>query len=242
MKKFLLSTIVSAIALMALNATARGSGLTDVGPLTISWKVAQQVLGYGSPGNPALSTNHTSKATNYVTTYKFTTSTTAFNDASLIALLTNSFKTNFAKGSVQLGTDGENIYLVDKTGTNVVLDISSVVSVSFVTDVFSGGEVETVSVPKSMNSATTTSAVGTASEISYVALNYDDSTLLTSKVTQFQFNGVSMGASDFSTTNNYNTESIKQNFSLQGVGQGTILGTSSVIWGTVTGSSKGTED
>jgi hypothetical protein len=240
MKKFLLSSIVSGISLMALNPTASAHGLSDVGPLTITWKVAQQVVGFDSP--PVLSTNHTSKATNYVSTSKYTSSTTAFNDASLIDLLTNSFKTNFAKGSVQLVTDGDNVYLVDKTGTNVVLDVSSVLTVTIEYSVYSGGEVQTKSVPKATNSPTTTTAVGTASIISYLLISYNDSSQVTSNVTQFQFYGVSTGADDFSSDNDFETETIKENFSLQGVGQGTILGTPSIIWGTVTGSSKGTED
>ncbi len=223
---------------MALNTPASASGLTDVGPLTISWKVAQQVLGFNSP--PVNTTNHTSKATNYVTTYKYTTSTTSFDTTSLIDLLTNSFKTNFAKGSVQLVFDGASIYLVDKTGTNIVLNIASVLTVATGNGVYTGGEVKTVSVPKAMNSATTTNVVGTASVINYVQLNYDDSSLSPSKLTKFQFYGISMGADDFSTTNNYETETVKENISVQGLGQGTILGDYSIISGTVTGSSKGT--
>ena len=221
-----------AISLMALNSNA--TTLSNVGPLTITWKVAQQ--GVMSP--PTLSTNHTTKETNVVSKYKSTITTSIFTDADLLALLTNSFKTNLAKTD-KLVTDGENVYVVDSKGSNVVLDISSVVSVTFETSVYSGAETETVSYQKTN---TTTSAIGTDSGISYVKLNYDDSTMITNgTATTFHFDGVSMSAIDFSTTNGYITEQLSENFSVQGVGNGTIQGTGSVIWGTITGSSKGTE-
>jgi hypothetical protein len=135
MKKFLLSTILPAIALMALNSNAATS-LTNFGALTISWTTLQQ--------NEPLTeiTNKTSKAgktaSNTVYTYKASTSSSNFGNAALLGLLSASFPGQIATGD-KLATDGENIYVVDKSGSNVVVpNLSTVLTWSYSNSIISG--------------------------------------------------------------------------------------------------------
>jgi hypothetical protein len=229
MKNNFLSAIVPAIALMALNATA--TTLTNGGALTISWTVTQQ-----QEANTLVSstTNHTTKATNYVSTYKAKTATSTFANASLLKLLENSFNTTFAAGT-RLATDqSESVYVVDKTGTNVVLDISPVLSVNKTTQLRADSYSSTVSVPKS--GVTTTNITGSETLTAYGDLTYDDSSLTTADGTHstFQFSGVSTYTADV------NKNSGHANFSVQnGAGSGTIRDIPSLISkGTYSGSAK----
>jgi hypothetical protein len=136
MKKFLLSTILPAIALMALNSNAATS-LTNFGPLTISWTILQQ----NEPLTNTLTKTNAAgkKATNTVYTYKASTSSSTFSSISLLNLISNSFtNVTFAKGD-KLATDGENIYVVDSTGSNEVLtNLSEVLTVTYADSLTAG--------------------------------------------------------------------------------------------------------
>ena len=135
MKKFLLSFVLSAIALIAVNSNAATS-LTNFGALTLSWTILQQ-------NEPVTNTSikvsaDGKKATNTVYDYKATTSSASFGNVNLLNLISNTFTNTIKKGD-QLATDGEYIYVVDSTGSNVVLtNLSSVLTVTYSDSVNSG--------------------------------------------------------------------------------------------------------
>jgi hypothetical protein len=163
MKKFLLSTIVPAIALMALNANA--ASLANSGALTISWTISQQAE---SLTNTSVKTNAVGKkATNVVSDYKAATKSSSFNSASLLGLLSNSFPTKIVAGD-KLATDGEYIYVADKTGSNLVLaDLSPILTVAYSNSIVAGAAAITTNTAEStpVTNITTqtniTSALGT---------------------------------------------------------------------------------
>jgi hypothetical protein len=236
MKKILFSIIFSTIALMTLNATA--TSLTVKGPITIAWTV------YQSAGNTNHSTtNHTATSTNVVTVSKNLSKQFPFNNASLLKLLANSFNTTFPAGA-HLVTDGNTVFVVDKTGSNVVLDISSVVSIQFSNNVQSGVGTDT---RITTTNKTSFSGSGGGTETSYVILKYDDSSLTTADGTHstFEFDGLSKGmdSDSFSGTfsgNSFTEKGTKRvSFNLTGAGAGTIQNTPSVIGGSVIGSASG---
>lgn len=267
MKKFLLSTVIPAIALMAFNANA--TSLTVSGALTLSWKVTQQ----GTYAN-STSTNHTSKATNVVSKYSGKTTSMTFSDVDLLELLTNSFKTNFPAGA-KLATDGDgNIQVVDKTGTNVLLtNITSVLNINSVNDMesYSSSYTTTVaelskaltnivshtnvvtsnSIPISTNitfttniTTTSTNSVGTGTqtETQLMILTYNDSEMSTGDGTHTSFTIYGVRVSAYDSNSKDTTDKVSGNFSVQDAcGTGTIRGVTSVISGSLNGSAKGTE-
>ena len=233
MKNVSLLALVSTLALAALNATA--TSLSFVGPVTIDWTVYQQ-------GSSTTSSNktHTSKSTNVVFMYKGTFTSSSFANADLLKLLENSFNTTFPK-LTRLATDGYALYVVDKTGSNIVLDISSVVSVQFQNSVYKYNETDSQTMKGS--TSTYSDMYSDPEEISYVALQYNDSSKTTADGTHtvFAFDGLS--TSQYSGTEATGTAGKSQtSFKLPGAGNGTIHGINSVVGGTVSGSATGTGD
>lgn len=237
MKKLILSTIASLVGLLALNANA--VTLSNSGPLTISWRFYQQ----GVETN-MMSTNHTSKETNIVTKGTEKINTFTFNTADLLSLLAYSFDTNFASND-KLAIDGNGkVWVVDKTGTNVVLDPSSVLSLNFNNTVSAGIDSETQTTKQTGAGANVMvtnllSGTGSRSETGFVYLSYDDSSLLTNYVTTFDIGGLGTSAIDKNFGTDKGTESVTVS---AGAGYGTLYGTNSVISGSITGSAKGADE
>ncbi len=241
MKKLLLSTIVPAFVLTAFHAAATPvptpTVLSNSGLVTITWKVSRGSQEF-SPATPFETTNKiSSKQTNYVSNYKAKTTTSSFATADLLALLTNSFKTNFSK-PVKLATDGfTNIYVVDKTGTNVFLDVSPVLRVFPSEDSLrSGGMKTTMTVKSGVTNVTSTL---TDTMTSRVTLHYNDSGELSNNVSDFWFHGVTTISID-GKFNGTNATGTGQLLVQDGSGGGTIQGTNVIISGTISGSIKGT--
>jgi hypothetical protein len=156
MKKLLFSAICTAIALTTFNATA--ASVSPAGPITVSWTVYQA----GSNVTHSV-TNHTATTTNILRTTTEKSKSFLFKNASLLALLENSFNTNFPAGSQLVygdGPAGASIYLVDKTGSNIVFDISPVVSVTSSNGVQSGASSSTEKI-----TATKTTSPGVAAAL-----------------------------------------------------------------------------
>jgi hypothetical protein len=239
MKEILFSALCTAIAMFASNA--RAQTLTSKGTVSFSWTVYQQK----TSTNYSL-TNHT--GTTVVSTTSVKAKSFTLSNASIIALLANSFDTTFPAGSKLVFSESGgpigSIYLVDKTGTNVVQDISSVVSATSPGDV--GGYLSTTTDnDETTETNYTTRASGTYAE--YVTFNYDDSAQATADGTQsvFVFNGISKGSQSYNSTEPVTnstpttTATERVSFTVTGVGYGTIRGTNSVISGTVLGSCSG---
>jgi hypothetical protein len=246
MKKLLFSATFGAMALLTVpHATA--IPLSPIhGPLTISWTINQQLLNaapkYPEPGKTNITGTATSKTTNVLEILTSSFTTTPFNDASLLALLANSFDTNFPAGT-QLVTDGNTLYVADHTGTNEILDISTVLTVTGTNKVMAGLDTEVQTTTKA---GTTRTSVGTSSGNQFIIVSYSDAGLTTKDgtTTTFQFVGVSAfsrkGSSSVST-NDVIKVTDSGSFKITGSGAGSIRGTNSVIEGTILGTPKGTE-
>ena len=101
------------------------------------------------PGTPtSVRTNIVGGITNVTTVTKYVATNFTMNAGSLLALLENSFNTNFAPGSRLLlkfeGGSVFNFIVSDSTGTNFGFDPGQVLSVSYLGDVPSGVLTETV--------------------------------------------------------------------------------------------------
>ena len=240
MKKLLLSTILPAITLMALNATAAPPPST--GPVTISWKVMQSPPEEYTNVVTIIKKGTNDVGTNSLSAFKSKIITTTFDNAEVLALLGHSLSNSFTGDALAVGVD--NIIYVVK-GTNIVTNASIVLSVMTSNTVYSGAGSYGQTVEKTgTNSPTTTySGSSTYTQVSYVKVSYDDSSLITDgTASTFSFVGLSTGAVDATVNKTNGIYAISQNFSLSsGAGVGTIRGTNSVISGSVTGSVKYSE-
>jgi len=240
MKKYLLSTIFSAIALATLNVSA--TSLSYKGPVTINWTVSVQETQYGLTHS---STNHSSKSTNIVRIYKATTKQIPANNASFLKLLSNSFNMSFPKGT-QLVTDAQQLYVVDKTGSNVVLDITPVVTVQFQNRswIYTSLETDTESITKA---DTKYSGNYSDSGANYVSLMYDDSAMATADGTHttFHFDGmcnIQDSGSYSEIVGGASTGHEKTSLVFHGAGVGTVYDNNVVFGGSIIGSASGEGD
>jgi hypothetical protein len=247
MKKFLFSATFAAFALIAVpHATAIPISPIH-GAVTISWTINQQDLNdspkYPEPGKTNITGSATSKATNILQVLTSSFTTTPFNDASLLALLANSLDTNFPAGT-QLVTDGNNVYVADHTGTNAIVDITTILTVTGTNKVTSGLDTQIQTTTKAGRTSTD---VGNSSGNQFIIVSYSDAGQPATKdgtTTTFQFVGVSAfsrkGSSSVST-NDVIKVTDSGSFKITGSGYGSIRGTNSVIEGTILGTPKGTE-
>ncbi len=253
MKKLIFMAMYSAAALLALNASA--ATLSSGGSLTFNWTVYTQEF---TNKLESTKTNYTGKttnlSTNVVRTYTSAYKSSPFNNASFLDLLSNSFKTTFPPGS-KLATDGSAVYVVDRTGTNIILAPPTNVLNITVSGYIESGASDTVS--NNNKGGITLKSSGGGSGFAFFTAAYDDSLMQSSDgtTTQFSFTGLaSFGEKSTTTvisggyfngiTDNlitvFGTES--QNFSiLNGAGTGTLRGTQAIstgriVSGTISGS------
>jgi hypothetical protein len=234
MKRLLFAVLSSTAALIGFNASA--GGLEIEGPFTINGSVYQQ-SGDGFTLSHSNAT-HTAKSTNVVETYTASMTKLTFNNAFLLGLLANSFKTNLT--GAHLATTGNGLVtVVDKTGTNQILDITPVVTSVSSNNVFSG--TRSVTVSTGSTGITNSSTTSRPTSYEYIVLSYNDSNQTTADGTQtvFVFDGVSTSGSTDKLTGL--TDKVSGHYSLTGGGAGIIRGTNSVISATMTGSASGTE-
>jgi hypothetical protein len=113
MKKFVINTIITLITITAFKAAAFDSGVIT-GPLDVQLTLLTQT------GDFTSKTNSTATSTNITERGKSIVKKTPFKGADLLALMENSFNTNFPLGSqVGLVLQG-SIVVVDASGTNIV--------------------------------------------------------------------------------------------------------------------------
>jgi hypothetical protein len=134
---------------------------------------------------------------------------------------------------------------VDKTGTNIVFDISPVVSVTSSNGVQSGASHSKENIT---STKTTITGGGSGPGTSYQTFTYNDTALTTAngQNSQFSFAGVSSSQGSVNYTETFTppssikvTGTERQSFVVTGSGAGTINGTASVISGTVNASASG---
>jgi hypothetical protein len=248
MKKLIFAAMFSTSSLLTLHASA--ATLYLAGSLTLDWTVYKQEF---TNKLESTQTNYTGKttnlSTNVVRTYRSSYRSSTFNNASFLDLLTNSFKTNFPTGS-KLATDGSTVYVVDKTGTNILLAPTNVLTIT-VTGFIETGASDTVSnfTATPFGPDVSLKSSGSGSGFAFFSATYDDSLMQTSDgtTTQFSFTGLDsfgekstsmflVGANIVATSG---TES--ENFSiLNGAGTGTLRGIpatlkGSIVSGTISG-------
>jgi hypothetical protein len=182
-------------------------------------------------------TNHTATTTNITTVIKSKATNAPIDSEFILGLLENSFNMNFPSGAklIMRGLGSFSFFVVDSTGTNVLLNASSVLLIADNESVNSG--VETL-IEKITPAGTKYSGNNTETITEFASLTYNDNALMTKDGTHtnFQLSGILV---DMRSTN-IGTENSKQSMRFQGAGTGTIQGKSNIILkGTVTGKLSG---
>lgn len=221
--------VVIAVSVLSLGV-AHGITFQPPGPVTFKLNAITQITELHAVGSK---TNQTTTVTSVTTVSKATTSTKPFVGADLVALLANSFNTNFPDGS-QIGMRSGNLVVVDHTGTNVVFDPGPVLTTGFEQDLQSVLQTQTASESRSGNSL---SGTVTETVISNLAINYDDSNQTTGDTTHttFQLKGLFVQK----VTLNLKTRSVKIVSEFQGTGGGQLRDVTTILTGTMTSNSVG---
>src|SRR5579864_6691928 len=141
MRKFFVSVAVFAFGAAAAFAVA----YTPPGPVSFQMDAITQSTAFHMV---ASKTNETATSTNIMTVDSATVATAPFTSSNLLALLTNSFNTNFLAGA-KIGMSFGNLVVVDKTGTNVIFNPSPVLATTFNEDVYSLKQTEVQSITPS---------------------------------------------------------------------------------------------
>jgi len=221
--------VVLAVTVLTLGA-AHGITFQPPGPVTLKFDAITQITTLHAVGSK---TNQTGAATSVTTVSKATVSTTPFASSNLLALLANSFKTNFPDGS-QIGMRSGNLVVVDKTGTNVIFDPSPVLTTGFQQDLQSILQTQIASESQSGSSM---SGTVTESVISNLSINYDDTAQTTADNTHttFQLKGLFLQKVSL----NLKTSSVKISSDFKGTGGGQIRDVTTILTGTMTSNSIG---
>ena len=226
MKKLAVA-VIALITFVAFKTTALGSA--DAGPMDVKLTVITQESSVFDPFSSK--TNSTATSTNITTTGKATLIKTKFGSADLLALMANSFNTNFPPGSQVGFILGGGIGVVDSTGTNIIFTPPSPATVAFSgvisPTVQSGSQVVTTTIDAS---GTTVSGYGNAVSISVATLHYDDTAFTTSDGTQTVFTFT--GEYDQTNTRPKGKDFVLITGQLQGAGDGTLRGQAAVLTGT----------
>jgi hypothetical protein len=211
--------------------------LRNDGPLSVKWMVSTQGL---VDTTVLAKTNTTATSTNTTQVIKSTVTNSMFQADDLLALLENSFNTNYPAGTqLVLSRVGDFvfIYLADATGTNIVQPLST----NLIFGTYAGeqpvhSDLQTVI---TRNSASSSSASDTSSETvtETMALTYDDSGLATKDGTHSQFQVTCLLVRK--SSEDFVSQKIKDQIKMQFIGFGTIRGQNVIIQGsggaTITG-------
>jgi|GEM_PF-2867800 len=224
MKKLVINAIMALIAFKAAAIPVSQAGpldvqltvLTEAGPLRFN-QISSK-------------TNSTATATNITTLSKATIDKTQFDGADLLALMANSFNTNFPPGS-QVGMILQStIAVVDATGTNIIFapPFSAVHLSGVFPEIESGIEVDTTTIDAS---GSTQSGYGTVAATSVGTLTYDDTgfTTVDGTQTQFTFTGTYVQTNVRPKGKDF----VIVSGQLQGAGDGTVRGKPAVLTGTL---------
>ncbi len=231
MKKLLLSLVVGFLPFLSFGAGPQT--LKFSGPFTVNLTALQQAA-----SDVLVKSNytHTATTTNIAQLHKSTIKKFAFSSASLVTLLGNSFNTNLPPGA-RLVTDGIFIYVMDKTGTNVLLNVTSVLQVNFTDAVTADLAVDTLNLKKT---GATQKNTDVGAQVSFANVSYDDSALTTKDSTHSVF--TITGVFNESFSRNFDTGKTSESFvTTDGAGNGTVQGTNTIIFGTSTGKATGIE-
>lgn len=222
-------SVIIALSVLSLGV-AHGITFQPPGSVTFKLNAITQITTLHAIGSK---TNQTTAATSITTVSKATVSTVPFVSSNLLALLANSFNTNFPEGS-QIGMRSGNLVVVDHSGTNVIFDPSPVLTTGFEQDLQAVLQSQTASQGQSGASLS-----GTVAEtvISNLSINYDDTDQTTGDATHttFQLKGLFMQKVSL----NLKTRSVKITSEFQGTGGGQIRDVTTILTGTMTSNSTG---
>lgn len=232
MKKIALLAVVPLFALMAFNTRAVPLGASGTATFTVT-AFAQEYSGVTA----SVRTNHTTTTTNVTTITKSKATNAPIDSKFVLRLLANSFKTNFPTGAklIMSGVGAYSFFVVDSSGSNILLDASSVLSIVDNVSVNSG--ISTF-IATTTRTATKYSGNNTQAFTEYVTLTYDDATLTTTDGTHTNFQLSGILADMYSE--NVRTAKTTESVTLHGAGTGTIQGKTNIILkGTITATLSG---
>jgi hypothetical protein len=217
------------LAMIAMWAVALGVGravpsVGPVAPATFTLKAISTALPFEQTGGK---TNLTATSTNITRMYKSTITNSVFDNKAMLALLENSFNTNFPPGS-QVAMNFNHLVVVDSTGTNVIFLPGSVVTMQF--DFGTDMTIEKV-ISNLTSSGTQVSGSYVNTATISATLSYDDSanTTADNTHTKFAFKGLQV----LQTNLNLKTNVEKITATFQGTGGGPVRGVKTILTGTI---------
>jgi hypothetical protein len=186
-----------------------------------------------APIQQSAKTNQTATSTNITRFYKSGVIKTPFSGSDMLALLANSFNTNFPAGS-QIALAPGGLFVVDSTGTNIIFSPNP--TIFFQADVTFFPSTETI-ITTEKASGTTQSGNRTEELIASLTLNYDDTLNTTTDGTHTKF--TFRGLYTVNKTENLKTGLVKASSELQGTGGGTVRNVQTLFTGTISEKSSG---
>jgi hypothetical protein len=230
MKKLMAAVIVSTLTIITAHAGFGGGP----GPATFKLDALTQTTPIQQVGSK---TNQTATSTNITIMFKSTMAKTAFDSSDMLAVLTNSFNTNFP-ADAQVGIRIGQIVVVDKTGTNIIfIPGGNVISFQFDEDFTSSMVTEISTLNKSGESE---SGSGNTTFIASATLTYDDSLQTTGDGTHTKF--AFKGLFTLKSTENLKNQTGKTSIEFQGTGGGPVRGVPTILTGTITSKASSPSD
>lgn len=218
-------------ALLVLSAIVTASAI-PVGVYPVMGPANFRFLAYGQDASfqrVTSKTNITSTATNITLVYKSSVTNTVLDTDAVLALLENSFATNFPAGA-RLYLSGNSFYVMDSTGTNLVLNVSSVLSLHLHPHVIrSGVEVVNESIA---NGGVAFSGKDSELTSEVFDINYSDNGLSPTDGTATTFQITGLVALKYQR--DLQTGRIQTAFVLTGQGDGVIQNYTKIIRGALT--------
>ena len=203
---------------------------TPIGPVTFKLTLSGQNQSYAQISSR---TNVSATATNITSLLKSSFTNMPINNARLLAMLTNSFNTNFPPGA-KLAFRNNQLLVMDATGTNLVLDLAPILSIDAGNSVWSGQEkyVTTYNASGTFYSGNDNETASRS-----ITLHYDDTAMTTADGTHVEFSiqGISLARQ----SRDIKTYFMKTSFVFSGTGEGTFKGTPVIVRGTVGGRAAG---
>lgn len=229
MRKYFVGVAVFALGAFAASAVI---AFGPTGPATFQINALTQSTPYNLVSSK---TNSTATSTNIMRAYSATVGSASFTTSDLLTLLTNSFNTPLPAGS-QIGINSGSLVVVDATGTNVVLNLSPVLTNTFNEGVGSDKQTEIVTINQSGSSL----SGNLTQTVTYdVTIYYNDASVTPGDGihSNFQLRGLLVEKVNL----NLKTNVKKINFQFQVSGGGSVHGVTTILDGTIKGNAVGFE-
>ncbi len=217
--------IIVALGFVTLSAEAK------LNSIVINLTAVQQSLAGSSP---VYKTNITATTTNISASVKYTTTNTVINNARILKMLANSFNTNIP-ATATLKVDDNTRHVVVAVGTNIVLDVNSVLHLGS-----SGSGVASGTLSESMKQAPTTTTTIVRYNFTITGIDsliYDDTGLTTADGTHTNFTIEGYRTARFNllstTVNSTSNTTTSGVLTINGAGEGVISGKDAILKGVV---------